>query len=274
MPFLKLQDRDRHLYWTLNAPPTTTSSSDDSITNIVLIHGLGSSSSYYAPVIPKLVDAGYTCLALDSHGAALTPLTGQGGSLDTIIDDIGAAVSALNISPSRTVIVGHSMGGIVAPEATLRYKFAGTVLLGPVYPNETLTKVLQDRIAKVQQNGMDPLVDVIPIVGTASSSTPLQRAFIRTLLLAQTPEGYIANCKAIASASIPDYASISTPLLLINGAEDFVCPIELSQKVFDSWGSKDKNLQILDKTGHWYCIESPEQVGDAIVKFVSGIKTA
>lgn len=85
-------------------------------------------------------------------GAALTPLTGEGGSLDTIIDDIGAAVSALNISPSRTVIVGHSMGGIVAPEATLRYKFAGTVLLGPVYPNETLTKVLQDRIAKVQQS--------------------------------------------------------------------------------------------------------------------------
>lgn len=71
MPFLKLQDRERQLYYTLNAPPTTASSSD-SITNIVLIHGLGSSSSYYAPVIPKLVDAGYSCLALDSHGAYIT----------------------------------------------------------------------------------------------------------------------------------------------------------------------------------------------------------
>lgn len=91
-------------------------------------------------------------LTQNDKGAALTPLTGEGGSLDTIIDDIGAAISALNISPRRTIIVGHSMGGIVAPEATLRYKFAGTVLLGPVYPNETLTKVLQDRIAKVQQS--------------------------------------------------------------------------------------------------------------------------
>ncbi|EHK21081.1 uncharacterized protein TRIVIDRAFT_83633 [Trichoderma virens Gv29-8] len=273
MPFLKLQDRDRQLYYTWSAPPTAASSSDK-ITTVILIHGLGSSSSYYAPVIPKLVDAGYTCLALDSHGAALTPLTGEGGSLDTIIDDIGAAVSALDISPSRTVIVGHSMGGIVAPEAALRYQFAGTVLLGPVYPNAALTKVLQDRITKVQQNGMDSLADIIPIVGTASSSTPLQRAFIRTLLLSQTPEGYIANCKAIASASVPDYASIGTPLLLINGAEDFVCPIELSQKVYDSWGSKDKKLQILDRTGHWYCIESPEHVGTAIVQFVNGIKTA
>ncbi|KAL7944998.1 alpha/beta-hydrolase [Trichoderma barbatum] len=273
MPFLRLQDRDRQLYYTWSSPSAAASPSDK-ITTIILIHGLGSSSSYYAPVIPRLVDAGYSCLALDSHGAALTKLTGEGGSLDTIIEDIGAAISALNISASRAVIVGHSMGGIVAPEAALRYQFAGTVLLGPVYPNEALKKVLEDRIVKVQQHGMDGLADVIPKVGTASTSTALQRAFIRTLLLAQSPEGYVANCKAIASASVPDYASIKTPLLLVNGAEDFVCPIELSRKVFDSWGSEDKNLQILDRTGHWYCIESPEQVGDVIVQFLDGIKTA
>ncbi|KAL7796723.1 alpha/beta-hydrolase [Trichoderma ceciliae] len=273
MPFLKLQDGDRQLYYTWTASPTASSSSDK-ITTIVLIHGLGSSSSYYAPVIPKLVDAGYSCLALDSHGAALTKLAGQGGSLDTITHDIGAAISALKISPSRTIIVGHSMGGIVAPEASLRYQFAGTVLLGPVYPNETLAKVLDDRIKKVQKDGMDGIADAIPKVGTASQSTALQRAFIRTLLLSQTPEGYIENCKAIAAASPPNYAKIKTPLLLVAGAEDFVCPIELSKKIFESWGSTDKRLQVLDGTGHWYCIESPEEVGDAIVQFTDGVKAA
>lgn len=70
MPFLKLEDRDRQLYYTLNSPTTAASSSK--ITTIILIHGLGSSSSYYAPVIPKLVDAGYRCLALDSHGPSLS----------------------------------------------------------------------------------------------------------------------------------------------------------------------------------------------------------
>lgn len=44
------------------------------------------------------------------------------------------------------------MGGIVAPEAALRYKFAGTILLGPVFPNEALTKNLEERIAKVQKS--------------------------------------------------------------------------------------------------------------------------
>lgn len=82
----------------------------------------------------------------------MTKLTGQGGDLETIIQDIGAAVSALKISPSQTIIVGHSMGGIVAPEATIRYQFAGSVLLGPVYPNESLGKVMEDRIQKIQQS--------------------------------------------------------------------------------------------------------------------------
>lgn len=38
------------------------------------------------------------------------------------------------------------------------------------------------------------------------------------------------------------------------------------------WGSADKHLQILERTGHWYCIEAPEQIGDAVVKFVDGLK--
>ncbi|KAH6609113.1 hypothetical protein Trco_002459 [Trichoderma cornu-damae] len=271
MPFLKLQDRDRQLYYTWTCPPTAALSSDN-ITTIILIHGLGSSSSYYAPIIPKLVDAGFSCLALDSHGSALTKLTGQDGNLDTITQDIGAAISALNISPNRTIVVGHSMGGIVAPEATLRYKFAGTVLLGPVYPNEALAKALEDRVTKIQQYGMDGVADAVPKAGTAPTSTALQRAFIRTLLLSQSPEGYIANCRAIAAASPPDYANIKTPLLLVSGAEDSVCPIQLCQKIFDSWGSSHKRLQVLDGTGHWYCIESPEAVGDAIIQFTDEIK--
>lgn len=84
---------------------------------------------------------------------------------------------------------------------------------------------------------MEALADIIPKAATAASATALQRAFIRTLLLAQTPEGYIANCKAIMNASVPAYEKIKSPLLLVAGAEDLVCPIELSQKIHDSYAS-------------------------------------
>lgn len=84
---------------------------------------------------------------------------------------------------------------------------------------------------------MDGLADIIPKAATASTATALQRAFIRTLLLAQSPEGYIANCRAIINASVPDYKEIKSPLLLVAGAEDMVCPIELSQKIHDRYVS-------------------------------------
>lgn len=82
---------------------------------------------------------------------------------------------------------------------------------------------------------MDGLADIIPKAATASTATALSRAFIRTLLLAQSPEGYIANCRAIINASVPAYDKIKSPLLLVAGAEDMVCPIELSQKIHDRY---------------------------------------
>lgn len=82
---------------------------------------------------------------------------------------------------------------------------------------------------------MDGLADIIPKAATASTATALSRAFIRTLLLAQSPEGYIANCRAIINASVPAYEKIKSPLLLVAGAEDMVCPIELSQKIHDMY---------------------------------------
>ena len=42
---------------------------------------------------------------------------------------------------------------------------------------------------------------------TDYETTPLQHAFIRTLLLSQRPEGYCSMCKALGDASPPDYAA-------------------------------------------------------------------
>lgn len=40
---------------------------------LLLIHGLGSSHSFWAPIIPGLVEAGFSCLAFDVPGAYSTP---------------------------------------------------------------------------------------------------------------------------------------------------------------------------------------------------------
>lgn len=63
MPFLLV--RGKSLYYRL-AP--TQGREGDAAPVLLFIHGLGSSSSFYAPIIPSLVSAGYRCAAFDTHG--------------------------------------------------------------------------------------------------------------------------------------------------------------------------------------------------------------
>ena len=64
------------------------------------------------------------------------------------------------------------------------------------------------------------MANTIPNAAPGAAATPLHRAFIREMLLAQTPEGYIANCKAIENATPPEYAEVKCPVLIVAGEED------------------------------------------------------
>jgi pimeloyl-ACP methyl ester carboxylesterase len=63
MPFLDV--RRKSLYYRL----ASAQRQRDAVGPVFLfIHGLGSSSSFYAPIIPSLAAAGYECVAFDTHG--------------------------------------------------------------------------------------------------------------------------------------------------------------------------------------------------------------
>jgi len=71
MPFLSINTRE--LYYVWNVPVDRLNGA----LTFLLIHGLGSSSSFYAPVIPRLVEQGFSCLAFDTYG---THVLGAAGS--------------------------------------------------------------------------------------------------------------------------------------------------------------------------------------------------
>jgi hypothetical protein len=48
--------------------------------------------------------------------------------------------------------------------------------------------------------GMEAMANTIPNAATGSKATPLHRAFIREMLMAQDVEGYVANCRAIGKS--------------------------------------------------------------------------
>lgn len=79
--------------------------------------------------------------------------------------------------------------------------------------------------------GLETLAEAIPSQATGSKASGLQKSFIRSLILSQTPEGYASLCRVIAGAEVPDYRQITAPVLIVAGEEDKVISIEHCQEI-------------------------------------------
>lgn len=87
---------------------------------VVLIHGWSCDSSYWDAQLDELASR-YTVLTIDLAGHGSSTATRSQWSMGAFGDDVVAAVEDLaSSSPSRIVLVGHSMGGPVAVEAARR----------------------------------------------------------------------------------------------------------------------------------------------------------
>ncbi|EXK29310.1 hypothetical protein FOMG_14468 [Fusarium oxysporum f. sp. melonis 26406] len=267
MPFIKVQNK-KLFYAQVDAE---TVSKHGPV--LVFIHGLGSSHSFYIPVMNQLATAGYSSIALDVYGSGLSVLSEgvEDPTFDTIASDVKALLEGLSIPPENAVAVGHSMGGIIVPKLALKCSLRGAVLIGPVLPKPAMAEIFNTRIGTVKKEGMEPMAKTIPFAATGSKATLTQKAFIRALLLSQEPEGYIALCRAIAQAELPPYANIKCPVLVLSGEEDKTSPIPDAQKILSDWGCSDssKSMHILPGVGHWHCIEAADEVGSKIQEFLS-----
>jgi hypothetical protein len=63
MPFL--HPNGKEIYYTRQPAKKEAESIRISF---LMIHGLGSSTSFYAPIIPRLTASGFDCIALDTYG--------------------------------------------------------------------------------------------------------------------------------------------------------------------------------------------------------------
>ncbi|KAI1336039.1 alpha/beta hydrolase fold family protein [Xylariaceae sp. FL0016] len=227
MPSLDINKQQVFYTWT---------DAKSSVTNaqcpvFILIHGLGSSHAFFGPVIPSLSAAGYPCLALDTPGSALSPWNGRDSSIARLANVVAELASSLDIALEKVVVVGHSMGAMIASRLAQDHALMGAVLLGPVHPSPDLADVFQARVKTVDEKGMEAMADVIPSAATGSRCTATQRSFIRALLLSQTKEGYNSLCRTIATAEAPGYAEAMCPLLVIAGSNDKTSPMAGCQEI-------------------------------------------
>jgi alpha-beta hydrolase superfamily lysophospholipase len=83
---------------------------------IVVVHGLGEHAGRYAHVAARLNASGWSVVGFDQRGHGASP--GERGRIaagDDLLVDLAAVLDAVRgASPRRLVVLGHSLGGLVA----------------------------------------------------------------------------------------------------------------------------------------------------------------
>ncbi|KFZ01759.1 hypothetical protein V500_00625 [Pseudogymnoascus sp. VKM F-4518 (FW-2643)] len=265
MPSVKINGKS--LFYTIDGDSTTK-------VTTLFIHGIGSSSCFYHSIIPGLKSS-TRCIALDTPGSGLSELGKSEQSIATIGEDVVGLLDTLNIK-EKIIVVGHSVGCAVANflAATYPDRVRAVVLLGPVNPDFAIASVFEQRIEVIKSEGLERLAKSIPLTATGERAGSLQHAFIRTLILSTSPEGYMSLCHVMATAQQPNYGAINVPLLIITGSDDVTAPLSGPKDILEKYGTKktEKSIKDLSGIGHWHCVEAPDDVEGLIKEFIQTIK--
>jgi pimeloyl-ACP methyl ester carboxylesterase len=241
-------------------------------TPIVLIHGNYASSRWWEPMLANVPDA-YRAFAPDLRGCGSREnhSTRRGPalrrfSIQDMAQDIEAFLTGLGIE--RAVIVGHSMGGLVATSfATL-------------FADKVLALVLQDTgpAGGISLGSVTtPLLLPLEIKNRRMLRAALRRVGIpRTGALAEglledalsAPRGlyYKFSRAAVAWKAEAALHRITAPTLLIWGRNDQVMPSHYSQVYLQR--IPNARLVLIPNAGHSPHLEQPQLFADAFYAFL------
>lgn len=212
---------------------------------VVLVHGYGEHVGRYAHVAQALVERGSLVVGPDHVGHGRSD--GERAlveDFESVVDDLRDVVQGAR-GELPVVMVGHSMGGLIATRYAQRHRedLAGLVLTGPAIG---LGPVIEGWLAAPQLP--DDPIDVAVLsrdaaVGAAYAADPLvyHGGWKRPTL-----EAFLAADRAIADGSAFD----DLPLLYVHGEQDELVPRMLARPVVERLAGPDSELHVLAEQRH------------------------
>lgn len=197
-------------------------------TTVFLLHGAYGSKSYFQYEIETLVRNGYRVVAWDAPGYGISPLPAQ-LSIESLAE---AAARLIEQTGTETnIVLGHSMGGIVAPAvcALLPQRVHGLVISATVAAfsrksDEDRKTFLEERIAPLQRGKSfrDTAMPVILSMFAPGSAGPMVD-LVRDVAAGTATDTFCAAINAIVQYDgIPNLRRVRVPTLLLAGAHDKV----------------------------------------------------
>lgn len=241
-------------------------------TAVFMLHGVGGGKEAWVRNQPMLAAAGYRTVAWDmpGYGASppLAPCTNASlaGALGVLIHHIGA---------KRNVLLGHSMGGMIAQEFAALHpaRVHGLVLYStsPAFGKADgawQQQFLHSRFAPLDQGlGMAGLADKMVPGMFAPNANPASLAEAAALMTRVPAHSYRAALSAIVSFNrLAELGDIAVPTLCLAGELDLNAPPAVVEKM--AGRISGAQYTCLPGVGHIANIEQPALFNSTVLGFL------
>lgn len=252
---------------------------DPSLPPVVLIHGAQNDHSVWALQSRALAHHGHAVLAPDlpghgrSSGPPLSTVEAMAAWVLAVLDAAGA---------SRALLAGHSMGSLIALEAShlAPQRVSGLALLGATYPMR-----VSDTLLESARTGQDAAIDMVaawshaawlPGPSTAGPGTSVMNTARRLMqrMAARGADGLFhtdfAACNAYANGEAAA-SSVACPTLFVQGRKDMMTPPRSAQLLT---GAIRHARVVGVNAGHAMMSEAPDAVLDALLRLAADAREA
>jgi pimeloyl-ACP methyl ester carboxylesterase len=242
---------------------------------VVLLHGIGSGAASWVRQLDVL-GAKRRVLAWDAPGYGVsTRVANESPVASDYANALRAWLDALNIT--RCVLVGHSLGAIVAGSfaASAPERVAGLLLISPAAGYGAASKQLREskrdaRLKMLNELGPQGLARERSANMVSQYADDTAREWVRWNMARIVPEGYAQATHLLANADlVADIARFHGRIAVAVGADDAITPPAACAAIAQA---AHVSLQVMPRAGHAGYVESPAAYTALIDSFCQGIE--
>lgn len=248
---------------------------DPSLPTAVFIHGAQHDHSVWGLQTRYFAHHGFGVLAVDlpghgrSKGAPLTSVEAMASWLLTLLDVLKV---------SKAIIIGHSMGSLIALEASYQspHRVSKLALVGTAYPMK-VSATLLDAARDEEPRAIDMVNIWSHSYFVQKPSAPAPGFYVLGMnqrlmqrLSQQNAEPVFHTdfyaCNAYANGEIAAQA-VTCPTLVLLGKDDIMTPSKAAASLIKA--IPESELIQLDQCGHALMMEQPDAVLDTLFRFAT-----
>lgn len=258
---------------------------------IVLLHGISASWKWFAHLFPALSQR-YRVVAVDLPGFGGSSFSRHHLTFDGLADALVDVCDTLAVD--APVVLGHSMGSMVATRVAIRHpdRLRGLVITGgPIlslvhlvrHPVETFRGNPRAVMTLLAESAVVGLPLPMPVASVIAGSARLRRAALgafvarpdlldpavvrATMQDLGAPATFPVLASAVTGDPGRDLQQVRCPTRILRGDRDALSPPGDVARFLSEVPSADEVR--FDHTGHWPHIERPRRFVEEVHRFVS-----